>query len=415
MNDKARSCLKHLQETIVNGTRLSRRSYVSTIPIVDFRIETQGGRNFSVWVRRKAAPAIVTILFCAALILLVPFAFLHSFFTSHPSHAAAGHSSGIPVCLMPFLVVFVGLALYRAVRGEIAQIQGLGGEEQWSFAQGQIEPPADVTGWQVPPLLAEGGLRACLNVTGGRWVIDFAAPTRNLYLGPFNTRALALRCEAELRRLRPGWFTDSADIAVLNGVLGETRINGYRAPPEPIVWFKLAALFDGGGCLLELRRQHGPRPVLGILALWLCGWAAGEFFVGWTILASLSSIRPLGGHRDPWSAGLFLLAWILLWTLFGFGALSVLVLGLKRTETWRFTHTGIIAGRSWHWWAKRRLPIDKTVQVRFGPFAEPPSVDFIADGLLLHLGPFATWDLAGTAMGDVERQFPNWQWPSTTS
>jgi hypothetical protein len=105
------------------------------------------------------------------------------------------------------------------------------------------------------------------------------------------------------------------------------------------------------------------------------------------------------------------LFWWAVWTLFGFLALGIVTIGLKRTEVWKFTQIEIIAGRSWNCWSKRRLPIDQTVHIRFGPFVGPPSVDFISDGMLLHLGPFETWGLAGEAMGDVERQFPHWNWP----
>jgi hypothetical protein len=315
---------------------------------------------------------------------------------------------------MPVIVVVVGLAFYRAVRGEISQFKGLGGKEQWSFAHGQVEPPVDVMGYQLPPLVAGiEGIRACLNITGGKWVVDFSAGGRNLYLGPFDSKALALRCEAEIRRLRPGWFAGSSDIAVLNGFLGETRLNGVSTPAGPITSFE-PVLFDGGGCLLNFRRERGPRPILGFLAVWLCLWLAGEFLVGWILLRAFISIPDPGGPRDSRLAELFTLAWFLLWTAFGVGALCILTLGLKRKEVWRFTKNAIIAGRSWHWFSKRRLPIDQTIQVRFGSFAGPPSVDFISAGMLLHLGPFETWELAGEAMGDVERQFPHWQWPSTT-
>jgi len=259
---------------------------------------------------------------------------------------------------MPVIVVVVGLTLYRAVRGEIAQFKGLGGKEQWSFAHGQVEPPMDVMGYQLPPLVAGiEGIRACLNVTGGKWVVDFSAGGRNLYLGPFDSKALALHCEAELRRLRPGWFAGSSGIAVLNGVLGETRFNGVGTPPEPIISFE-PVLIDGG-CLLELRRERGPRPVLGFLAVWLCLWFAGEFMVGWILLRAFTGIPGPGDPRASWS-DLFPLAWFLAWTAFGFGAFSILILGLKRKEIWRFTTSAIIAGRSWHWFSKRRPVLAET-------------------------------------------------------
>jgi len=399
----------------VSGTPPSRRPYASNVPIVDYRIEPQGERDFSVWVRRKSRPAIVSIIVCAAFTFLFPALFFFFFFTSHPSHTRAQSSNGTPICLMPVMVVVVGLALYRGVRGEVAQFKGLGGKEQWSFAHGQIAAPIDVMGYQLPPLVAGiEGIRACLNIIGGKWVVDFSAGGRNLYLGPFDSKALAIRCEAELRRLRPGWFAASSGIAVLNGFLGETRFNGVSTPPEPIISFE-PVLIDGGGCLLEFRRERGaPRLILGFLAVWLCLWLAGEFMVGWILLGAFTGIPGPGGSRESRSAYLFLLAFLLLWTFFGFGAFWILTLGLKRKEVWRFTKNAIIAGRSWHSFSKRRLPIDQMIQVRFGLFAGPPSVDFISDGLLLHLGPFETWELAGEAMGDVERQFPHWHWPSMT-
>lgn len=355
----------------------------------------------------------VIIIFGIAF-LTIPAVFLYRS-VAHPSQTGPHGSRGTPICLWPLLICVFAVAIWHSVQAIIAQFRGVDGKEQWLFANGQIAPPVDELGYQLPPMAADfQSIRAGLNVTGGKWVVDFCDGGRNLYLGPFDSKALAQRCEAELRRLRPGWFSQQAGIAVLSGFMGQTRINGYKSPPEPVVSFE-PVVSDAGECRLQLRRDRGLRPWVYFIMFWLCLWLAGEIFAVWKLLHDLTATFNHVASKDSMADICFLLFWCALWTLFGLLALSIVTMGLKRTEVWKFTRAEIIAGRSWHSWSERRLPIDHTVQVRYGPFAGPPSVDFISGGLLLHLGPFETWDLAGEAMGDVQRQFPHWHWPGAVN
>jgi hypothetical protein len=382
------------------------------VPIVAYRIEPTGGGDFSVWVRRKSGPTIVAIIFGIALLLPIPIALIYDV-VAHPSRAAAHHSRGMPICLWPVLAGVFAVGVWRSILAIIAEFRGLEGNEQWLFTHGQIAPPVDQLGDQLPPMVAAlGGIRASLNSTGRKWVIDFSDGARNLYLGPFNSSALARRCEAEFRRLRPGWFPEQPDIAELNGSLGQTRINGYKSLPDPIVSFEPVSV-DADRCLLKLRRGGGPPPQIYFVMFWLCAWLAGEIVVAWKLHQNLTALFNHLSPKETISGLCFMLVWFAGWTLFGLLAMWIVVLGLKRTEVWQFTHAEIIAGRSWHWWSRRRLPIDPTVQVRFGPYAGLPSVNFVSAGMMLRLGPFATWELAGKAIGDVQRQFPHWHWPGT--
>ena len=266
----------------------SRRRYASQLPIVAYRIEPISGGDFSVWVRRKSGPSMVAIIFGIAL-LITPAVFIY-LGVAHPSHAGPRGSRGTPICLWPLLVCVLAVVVWHSVQAIIAEFRGLGGKEQWLFAHGQIAPPVDQLGYQLPPMAADfQGIRAGLNVTGGKWVVDFSDGGRNLYLGPFDSKALAQRCEAELRRLRPAWFSQQAGIAVLNGFIGETRINGYKSPPEPVVSFE-PVVTDAGECRLQLRRDRRPRRWVYFIMFWLCGWLVGEIVAVWNLFHDLTAI-----------------------------------------------------------------------------------------------------------------------------
>ncbi|HZZ43417.1 MAG TPA: hypothetical protein VFE58_10815 [Tepidisphaeraceae bacterium] len=400
------------------------RHYVSYIPIVDFQIDPSSGYPFTVLIRRQRITTFFILILSTAFAALLPILLIRDSFSRPHTPPPAGivsrhsaHSTGIPILLWPLLAGFTGLFLWRTFQQDKAQLAGLGGNERWSFSNTIVRPPMDMTGTELPDLLAGSGhIRAIVNIIGGKYVIDLSAGNRNLYLGPFRSEALASRCEAELRRRLPHWFIEPAGTALLSAVSDGFNTAGYNLPPLPIISFKAITIADGE-LRLQLQRLQGPRFTIATKAfwtLWLCLWLASIIFLGWMILTALTGGPPhKGPHLDgSTSETLFLLFFVPLWTGLGAIILWHLTLHFRRTETWKFNNSLIITGRNSQFSSLPRLPIDQTVQVRFGPFADPPSVDFISQGKLLHLGPFTTWDLAGEAMGDLERQFPRWHWPS---
>jgi hypothetical protein len=78
--------------------------------------------------------------------------------------------------------------------------------------------------------------------------------------------------------------------------------------------------------------SRGPRWFgVGFLLVWLCGWAAGEFFAG----AALLGLLPGKNNRPrpaPGFANLFLLVWLAFWTLGGLAAMLSLAQLLRRSR-----------------------------------------------------------------------------------
>lgn len=77
-------------------------------------------------------------------------------------------------------------------------------------------------------------------------------------------------------------------------------------------------------------RPHGPGRFLfaGFLAVWLCGWAAGETFAIWMLVRGIRGLTATGAATDwgpPVATGAFLLFWLTLWTLGGVFAIRELV------------------------------------------------------------------------------------------
>lgn len=98
---------------------------------------------------------------------------------------------------------------------------------------------------------------------------------------------------------------------------------------------------DGLGIHIPPARRLGP---VAFLSLWLCGWAAGEFFA----LRELFS----GGIGVP---DLFLLVWIVPWTLGGAGVVWVIAWQLFGVERLFFTADALV--REWNllWTGGRRV------------------------------------------------------------
>jgi hypothetical protein len=101
------------------------------------------------------------------------------------------------------------------------------------------------------------------------------------------------------------------------------------------------------GWQLRLRaRDPGRWPKAAFLALWLCGWAAGEVFAGYVLIGGLTALttgtpNPGGEPPRPGATalfGLFLIVFIAFWTIGGIAALFELMRLLVGED--RLTVTG---------------------------------------------------------------------------
>src|SRR5262245_21226584 len=86
------------------------------------------------------------------------------------------------------------------------------------------------------------------------------------------------------------------------------------------------------GWQLRLEPRGGGRYLTGaFLALWLCGWALGEFFALWLLITGAVALltgRPPEPGREPLQVGpalmvgVFLVVWLTMWTFGGVLAIT---------------------------------------------------------------------------------------------
>lgn len=125
----------------------------------------------------------------------------------------------------------------------------------------------------------------------------------------------------------------------------------------------------GTGWQASLRPRGAGRFVAaGFLGVWLCGWAAGEYFAGGTLLAALRQLlapdlelawlpRMRGSvPANPWPVVAFLAVWLTIWTIGGIAAMTEVARVLVGVDEVRWDHEGIeVVRRAGPFASRRRL------------------------------------------------------------
>lgn len=125
----------------------------------------------------------------------------------------------------------------------------------------------------------------------------------------------------------------------------------------------------GTGWQASLRPRGAGRIVAaGFLGVWLCGWAAGEYFAGGTLLAALRQLlapdlelawlpRMRGSvPANPWPVVAFLAVWLTIWTIGGIAAMTEVARVLAGVDEVRWDHEGIeVVRRAGPFASRRRL------------------------------------------------------------
>jgi len=110
----------------------------------------------------------------------------------------------------------------------------------------------------------------------------------------------------------------------------------------------------GAGWQVNLRPHGAARfVVVAFLSFWLCGWAAGEYFAGTTLLAGLRDLLAPGlelpwpphmknaAPSSPWPVLAFLGVWITFWTFGGLAAIGMVLRALAGVDRVRWDHEGV--------------------------------------------------------------------------
>jgi hypothetical protein len=187
-------------------------------------------------------------------------------------------SQGPPLCCAPFVMAFIGWWTWLALRGGLELIGRLRGRERWTFQNSAILPTSAMIAPKFPPLFAVADeMRAGLCRVGRFWRVGFSSGKQELTLGPFDSKELAAECEAELRRRRPNWFSETDGTPKVFGISEWERID-ENAPESPIERVEL--IHDEVGALrVRIHRTRRYRTGTAFLIFWLGGWIVGELFV----------------------------------------------------------------------------------------------------------------------------------------
>jgi hypothetical protein len=110
----------------------------------------------------------------------------------------------------------------------------------------------------------------------------------------------------------------------------------------------------GSGWQVTLRAKGVARFLLvAFMCVWLCGWAAGEFFAGGVFIAGLRDLLAPGldipwlphmknaAPANPWPVLAFLGFWLTFWTIGGLAAVTQLGRALFGADIVRWDHDGI--------------------------------------------------------------------------
>ena len=125
----------------------------------------------------------------------------------------------------------------------------------------------------------------------------------------------------------------------------------------------------GSGWQVSLRASGAARFVVVVfLSFWLCGWAAGEYFAGGTLLAGLRELLAPGldvpwlprmasrAPASPWPVLAFLGVWVAFWTAGGLFAMHEVVRALAGIDHVRWDHEGVeLVRRAGPFVSRRRL------------------------------------------------------------
>lgn len=125
----------------------------------------------------------------------------------------------------------------------------------------------------------------------------------------------------------------------------------------------------GTGWQVTLRPRGAGRFVIVLfLGFWLCGWAAGEWFAGGTLLAGLRELLapelelpwlPRMANRAPanaWPVLAFLAFWLTFWTIGGLAAMAEVLRALVGSDVVRWDHEGVeFVRRAGPFVSRRRL------------------------------------------------------------
>lgn len=125
----------------------------------------------------------------------------------------------------------------------------------------------------------------------------------------------------------------------------------------------------GSGWQVTLRASGAARfVVVAFLSFWLCGWAAGEYFAGGTLLAGLRDLlapdldiswlphMKNATPSNPWPVLGFLAFWLTFWTMGGLFAIGEVLRALVGVDQLRWDHEGVeLVRRAGPFASRRRL------------------------------------------------------------
>lgn len=125
----------------------------------------------------------------------------------------------------------------------------------------------------------------------------------------------------------------------------------------------------GDGWQVSLRASGAARfVVVAFLSVWLCGWAAGEYFAGGTLLAGLRELFAPGldvpwlprmtnrAPASPWPVLAFLGVWVAFWTAGGLFAMHEVLRALVGVDHLRWDREGVeLVRRAGPFVSRRRL------------------------------------------------------------